>query len=76
MIIEAGFRVAHVFAETQHDAELVRIDAEKAGKSPDRDCRKHQHAESSAAEVPTRRYVAQLVLAAPQELFEIGQCSS
>src|SRR5262249_27846630 len=76
VIIETGFRVAHVFAETQHHAELVRIDAEEARKSPDGDCGKRQQDEASAAEIPTRQYVAQLVLAAPQDPFEIGQCRS
>ncbi len=72
MEVEAGLGVTHVFAEAQHDAELVRIDPEEAGKSPDHDRDEGDQRDPLAAEI-ARQGRAQPVLAAAQELLEIGR---
>src|SRR5262249_58503958 len=61
-----------VLAEGTHRAERVGIDAVEAGEAPDRDRGQHDDREALAAEVAARQHGAQLVLAAPQEFFEIG----
>src|SRR5271166_1510409 len=76
VVIETWLDVADVFAETQHHAELVGLNAEEAGQSPDGNRGKHDQCEPLAAEIPARQHVAQLVLAAAQKLLEIGRCRS
>ncbi len=72
VIVEAWLGVAHVLAEAQHHAELVRIDPEEAGEAPDRQRRQHDQGEPLAAEAAAGQHGPQLVLAAAQELFKIG----
>ena len=72
MIVEARLHVAHEFAEAQHDAEFVGLDAEEAGKAPQRDRGQRDQRDAAAAEI-ARQQAAQPVLAAAQEFFEIGR---
>src|SRR4029450_11533140 len=73
MIVQPGLHLAHGFAEAQHHATFVRLDAEEAREQPDRDCGQYDQAEALAAEAAARQHRAQLVLAATQKLFEIGR---
>src|SRR5215208_7332757 len=73
MIVQAGRHLAHEFAEPQHHPELVRLDAEEAGKSPDQDRGEDDQPDPLAAEIAARHDAAQLVLAAAQQLFQIGR---
>src|SRR5262249_43611469 len=70
VIIGAGLGVAHVFAEAQHDAELVRLHEVDAREDPEqeRDDRNQEHA--AAAEPAARHDRAQPVLPAAQDLLE------
>src|ERR1019366_3463201 len=73
MEVEAGLGVAHVFAEAQHDAEFVRMDPEEPGKPPDHHRDKGDQGYPLAAEITARQYRTQPLLAAAQELLEIGR---
>ena len=72
MIVQARLHLAHELAEAQHHAELIGLDAEEAGKSPQRDGNERNKRDAAAAEI-ARHQGAQLVLAAAQEFFEIGR---
>jgi hypothetical protein len=70
--IEAGGKLTHIFAEAEHDAELVRVDANGEAKKAHQ--RRHhdrkQHRERPAH--PSARYgLAEAVLAPAQNLFEV-----
>src|SRR2546429_441449 len=56
--------------------KFIWVDAEDAGKAPDRDGGKHDQAQPFAAETSAGQNGAQLVLTAPQELLEVGRCRS
>ena len=73
MIIEPGIHFAYGRTEAQHDAALVRLDAEEPGEQPYRNSGQNDQAKSLAAEAAARQYRAQLVLAAAQKLLEIGR---
>ena len=73
MIIQARLDFARHLAEAQHDAEFVRLDAEEAGKAPQHDGAERQQRKAAAAEIAARQHAAQLVLAAAQNLFQIGR---
>ena len=72
MIIQAGVNGAHVLAEAQHDAEFFRLHAEESGQSPDRQRTDQDQCDAHAAEMAARQKLLQLVLAAPQEVLQIG----
>ena len=72
MVIEAGLHLAHFLAEAQHHAELVRLDPEEAGGTPQRQRRDRQQREAAAAETAARQEAPQFILAAAQHFFEIG----
>src|SRR6202035_110925 len=72
MIIQPRLDLAHELAKAQHDAKLIGLDAEEAGKSPQRDGNKRNERDAAAAEI-ARHQATQLVLAAAQEVFEIGR---
>ncbi len=55
MIIEPGLHIADVFAEPQHDTELVGLDAEESGKSPQCQNGEHDQRKTAAAETPARQ---------------------
>jgi hypothetical protein len=74
VIVQSRLHLAHVFAEAQHHAELVGIDAEKAGKAPDRDRGEHNQAQALAAETTARQHGAQPILAAAQKFLEVWRC--
>src|SRR6266536_2695084 len=71
VIIEPGLHIADVFAEPQHDAELVGLDPEEAGKSPQRQHGERDQRKAAAAETPARQHGPELVLAAAQQLLEV-----
>src|SRR5580693_7520535 len=72
MIIQPRLDLAHELAETQYHAEFIGLDAEEAGKPPQRDGNERNERDAAAAEV-ARHQGAQLVLAAAQKVFEIGR---
>ncbi|OIQ79735.1 hypothetical protein GALL_385240 [mine drainage metagenome] len=41
MLVQAGLRIADIFAEAEHDAEFFGLNAVKAGHGPDRDRRRN-----------------------------------
>src|SRR6266536_1047738 len=71
VIIEPGLHIADVFAESQHDAELVGLDAEEAGKSPQRENAEQDQHGAPTAEASARQHAPELVLAAAQQLLEV-----
>ena len=72
MIVQPRLHLADELAEAQHDAELVGLDAEEAGKAPQRDRHQRDQRDAAAAEI-ARQQAAQPVLAAAQEFFQIGR---
>jgi hypothetical protein len=72
MIIKPGRHLAHEFAEPQHDAEFVGLDAEESGKAPQGDHRQRDQHGAAAAEIAGQE-PAQPVLAAAQEFLKIGR---
>ena len=71
--VEAGRQLAHILAEAQHDAELVGIDAHgEAEKADQRDQHRGDQHRERAAHAAARHGLAQAVLAAAQNLFEVG----
>src|SRR6202171_3526544 len=73
MIVQAGLHRAYMLAETQHDAELFGLDAEKSGQSPDRQRADQNQRDAQAAEIPARQQLLQPVLSAAQKVFKIGR---
>src|SRR6266536_11154 len=71
VIIEPRLHIADVFAEPQHDAELVGLDAEEAGKTPQRQHGERDQRKAAAAETPARQHGPELVLAAAQQLLDV-----
>src|SRR5947209_5949260 len=71
MIIEARLGIAAVFAKAQHDAELIRLDAEEARKAPHHDRGKRDQQDTASAEIAAGQHAFELVLAAAQQLFQI-----
>ncbi len=71
MVIQSGLHLAHVLAEAQHHAELVRLDPEEAGETPQRDGREAEQREALAAEIAARQHAAQFVLAAAEDFLQI-----
>src|SRR6202012_2372154 len=75
MVIQAGLNLANELAETEHHAEFVGLDAEKAGKAPQSHRGERDQRNATAAEIAGQQ-VAQFVLAAAKELLEIGRLRS
>src|SRR6202051_2138385 len=73
MIVQARLYRAHMLAETQHDAELFGLDAEKSRQSPDRQRADQNQRDAQAAEVPARQQLLQPVLSAAQKVLKIGR---
>ena len=71
MIIQPGLHLADEFAEAQHHADLVRLDAKEPGEGPQNDRRQRDQGEAAAAEIAGHQS-AQPVLAAAQKFFEVG----
>jgi hypothetical protein len=63
VIVQSRLHLAHVFAEAQHHAELVGLDAKEARKAPDRHRGQHDQAQALGAEAAARKHRAQPVLA-------------
>src|SRR6266571_5104764 len=72
MIIKPGLHLADEFAEAEHHAELVRLDAEEAGETPQGDGRQRDQRETATAEIAGQQ-AAQPVLAGAQKFFEVGR---
>ena len=72
VIVQARLHLADELAEPQHDAELVGLDAEEAGKAPEHDRRQRDQRDAAAAEIAGQQ-AAQPVLAPAQEFLEIGR---
>ena len=51
MIIQPGLHLAHEFAEAEHHADLVRLDAEEPGEGPQDDRPQREQREATAAEI-------------------------
>jgi hypothetical protein len=47
MIIQPGLHLAHEFAEAEHHADLVRLDAEEPGEDPQGKCRQRDQRETA-----------------------------
>src|SRR5262249_50921985 len=73
VIVEAGLGIAVECAEPQHDAVFVGVDAINAPGKPGQDRRAKNQDDPLAAQIAAGQHGAQLVLAAPQKLFEIGR---
>src|ERR1035437_10002274 len=73
MIVQTRLHRAHMLAETQHDAELFGLDAEKSGQSPDRHGADQNQRDADAAEIATRQELLEPVLGAAQKVFKIGR---
>ena len=48
MIVKPGLHLAHEFAEAEHHADLVRLDAEETGEGPQDDRRQREQREATA----------------------------
>ena len=75
MIIQAGLRIADIFAEAKHDAEFFGLHAEEAGQAPDHNDGKQEKADTEAAERAARQKLLHTVLGATEKIFQIGRPS-
>ena len=66
-------RLTDLLAEAQHDADLVRLDAEEAREAPKDHSDQRNDQEAPVAETAARQHVLQLVLAAAQQFLEVGR---
>ena len=73
MVVQARLDLAYCLAEAQHNAQFVRLDPEKAGKSPKRQHAKRDESEAASAEIAAGQHAPQFVLAAAQDFLEIGR---
>src|SRR5262245_10291757 len=71
MIVQARLDLAHCLAEAQHNAQLIRLDPEKPGKSPKRDYTKEDESETASAEIAAGQHTPQFVLAATEDVLQI-----
>src|SRR6185312_12035096 len=71
VIVKARLNLADLLAEAQHDADLVRLDAEEAGDAPQHDGAERDQRKAAAAEIAARQHAPQLVLAPAQQLLEV-----
>ena len=71
MVVQAGLHLAYCLAEAQHHTEFVRLDPEKARKTPERKHAKHHESETASAEIAAGQHAPQFVLAATEDFFEI-----
>jgi hypothetical protein len=62
-----------MLAEPQDDAKLIRLDAKETGETPKHDRSESQQRKPLPAQVSTGQDRAQLILAAPQQIFEVGR---
>jgi hypothetical protein len=69
VIIQAGLYFAHFLPETKHNTQLVRLDPEEAGKSPERENTERNESEPAAAQVAAWQYAPQSVLATAQDFL-------
>ena len=70
--IQTGRKLADIFAESEHDAELVGIDPNgEAEKADRRDQHRGEQHRERAAHAAARHGLAQPVLAPAQDLFEV-----
>jgi hypothetical protein len=70
VIVKPRLHFALVFAEAQDDAKLIGLDAEEAGKTPQRHGDERNQRNAAAAEI-SRQKTTQLVLRAAEEFFQI-----
>jgi hypothetical protein len=73
VIIGAGLRVANIFAEPEHDTELVRLNEIDAGAHPEHEGQDRDQEDAPSAETAARHHRAELVLAPAQEFLEVGR---
>ncbi len=73
MIVQPGLRIADIFTEAQHDAELLGLDPVKAGCEPDRHREQKDHHDAEAGEIAPWKKLLQAVLTAPQKVFKVGR---
>ena len=73
MVVQPRRRFANLRAETQHNAILVGVHAIDTGRQPDQAGRQDRQDDALSPKAPARQHSAELVLAAPQELFEVGR---
>src|SRR5712671_4108307 len=71
MVVEARLDLADFLAEAEHDAHLVRLDTEKPGNAPQHDGAERDQSKAAAAHIAARENAPELVLAAPQQIFEV-----
>src|SRR4029079_8559087 len=71
MVVEARLDFTDLLAEAQHDADLVRLDAEEPGHAPQHDRAERDQGEAAAAHVAAGQGAPELVLAAAQQILEI-----
>ena len=72
VIVQPRHHLARELAEPQHDAELIGLDPEEAGKAPEYDYRQRDQRDAAAAEIAGQQ-AAQPVLALAQQFLEIGR---
>ena len=73
MVVQAGLYLRrYEFPEPQHHADLVGLDAVEAGKAPEHERDQDDQGDAAPAEI-ARQHVAQPVLAAAEEFFQIGR---
>src|SRR4051812_47353432 len=71
MVVQARLNLADFLAEAEHDAHLIRLDAEETGNAPQHDGAKHDQGKPTAAHVAARENAPELVLAATQQVLEV-----
>src|SRR5262249_36110262 len=70
-IIESRLHLADFLAEAQHDTQLIGLDPEKAGKSPQREYTKKNKCEPAPAEIAPREHATQSILAPTEDFLQI-----
>src|SRR5262245_869647 len=72
MVVQTGLYLAHFLAEAQDNAQFVRFDAEKSGKTPEGERTKKNECETASAEIAAGQHAPQSVLPATEDFLQIG----
>src|SRR5262249_16600581 len=73
MVVQTGLDLAHFPAEAEDNAQLIRLDPDKPGKSPYADHAKRDKSKTASAEIAAGQHVPQFILAAAEDFFQIGR---
>ena len=71
MVVQAGLHFPHFLAKSQHRTELIRFDAEEAGKAPEHQKTERDQCKPPASEIAAGQVAPQFVLAASEDFLQV-----